>query len=369
MTAIAGATAGLKVLWETVSGSSKRVDSWTNKIANAEVRVTKWFAQKLPKGMQLGMGGVIESEEAVKRAEASQLRRRTQMARAELERGAVLGAGGEQAAESMSRERFDRLAATMKGQARLAAISGEQQRLGGVRNALSTRNEDTEVGQRALLDAQQEAAEYAAKLAQQRLDTEREIIGERRTMLKEEIRGEQEKLKATQTKIKAEKDALLSAQERFGQMNERDQQRVLAIGRKAKENPDALTRQERAELRNVGLDSTREIASRGDVAAAERAGFSTVFGGEERSRIDALQKQERQLEISVKDKRELVVQIDREEDELARRAAEAIAAELNERDAILVAKIQEMEGKAREQINSMTNEQVRQRAGVITRGR
>ncbi len=82
----------------------------------------------------------------------------------------------------------------------------------------------------------------------------------------------------------------VTAAEGFGQLNPLQQQRLIRTKQKA----DAglpLTRQERADLRGVGLESTTAIARRGDIAAAAQAGFFGAFGAEDRAKENRIRQQ------------------------------------------------------------------------------
>jgi len=99
-------------------------------------------------------------------------------------------------------------------------------------------------------------------------------------------------LKSVQDRIKAEKDALLTAEARFGQLSKREQQRVLDIGTRG----GPQTRKEAELVSKAGFDqaSTEFFAERGRGGGFQQA--SKLLGGKTDDDLRKLEQERTQIE-------------------------------------------------------------------------
>jgi len=177
-------------------------------------------------------------------------------------------------------------------------------------------------------------------LASDRLSLEKEASQVKRDAATKAINAAKSERDIVRDRLKAEKDRLLSAKERFGQLSAEEQQETLRVFRKQKAGGiGSLTREERRTLAGVGTQETEQAARAGDIRAAERAGFAEMEGAGRR-RIAGMEREERKLDVAIRDQREIQVNLERDEDRIAKQVAEIVAARLKEREALLERKIQ-----------------------------
>lgn len=140
------------------------------------------------------------------------------------------------------------------------------------------------------LQAEQQIRERQLALLQEEYDLQEQIGQNRVAAAEESLTLAQRELETAQQALEADQNRLLSAKERFGQLSEIEQQRLIGIKQRA-DAGEELTREERSLLRSVGTENAVAQARAGDVAAADAAGFDAVFGQAEQNRIAATQQQ------------------------------------------------------------------------------
>ncbi|PQO33332.1 hypothetical protein C5Y96_10800 [Blastopirellula marina] len=185
--------------------------------------------------------------------------------------------------------------------------------------------------QTRILEDANRAREEAERDSLRRLQEQHEKHLETAKEETKEIEHQLAMKKSEQERIELQ---LLSARQRFGQMDEGVQQQTIAAFRKA-QNGGALTRDESSLLRNVGTQQASEFAQKADLARADAAGFTQVFGAAENDTVEQLIRDSTKLKLELDDKREIEVQLndDLERMEtLASRLAEETAAQIKERD-------------------------------------
>lgn len=399
--AAASLAVALKVLTESVSGNAKNIDSWSMKIAESEVGFVKWLDRlgikgeamltgkteeqvaKSGSGFSLGsawaalssfgittsLGGVsnagaarreVLDEEREKRWQGQQIAKTRREMIAEAMAG-VSTTGRMQQESSLSRltdqaesprERIRRL----MGEERFNSRSLRE-------NASSLAGASTESDRSSLLTESARLYERMAEISERRLSAERQLISEQRNSIQERISGAEKELELSRTRIRENKDSLRSSAERFGDLSNRDKARAIQAMRQARTGGAAsLNREQRNLLRTVGgIDATR-AASDSSVAEARRGGFFSVFGTTEGRNIAEGEAAEKKLAMQIKDDRNLVVQIDRDDEKLARTTVQAINKALAQRDEILLRKIREAAEEAQRQIALTTDAQIQQRA-------
>lgn len=204
--------------------------------------------------------------------------------------------------------------------ARQAAVRAELAAPGGM----------DENRRQALMAEEADLAQQQVQLANERLQVEQEIYRTKRDEATESLSAMESELQMVQRIQQVERERLMTAKERFGAMSEAEQQRVLAVRRRAEEVGAAnLSVEELQLLQGVGLTSTSRIASEGLTARAEAAGFGELVTGEDTAASEAAAARERELNVSIADQREIIVQIDadyeRAEAELVAKIKEAFA--------------------------------------------
>ena len=295
-------------LVEITSGSAKKLESATGRIAQAEVSAAGaflHFSSTLHDVASAGwLGGIwgtiaekVTWEKKTERMKEATTARRADLAAREQRDKAIGGAY----AQGISSGVIDMSPDDAKQH-------GEQAYLAALDRAITKRREELDV---------------AEKSGRARLDIERELLqsSEKQLQIHKNI------LEATQGK-------LTSAKERFGQMSVAEQQRLISIKTKADRGLE-LSREERSVLRGVGLEESIGIARRGDLAAADRAGFDRVFGKTERETIATATANIEAAQFNINDQRDIIVKIEKNNEAMAERIVGKVTKLLNERDAEL----------------------------------
>lgn len=184
----------------------------------------------------------------------------------------------------------------------------------------------------AMLSEQADLAQQQVQLANERLSVEQEIYRIKRDEATESLSAMESELQMVQRIQQVERERLMTAKERFGAMTEAEQQRILAVRRRAEEVGAAnLSVEELQLLQGVGLTSTSRIASEGLTARAEAGRFGELVMPEDTAASEAAAARERELNVSIADQREILVQLDmdyeRVEAELVAKIKEAFAAQ------------------------------------------
>lgn len=353
--AVAAAGAALKVIWEIVSGSAAEIGSWTNTIANAEVKVAE-FARIVELG-----GKAVEAQEKRREQLLEQLGRREAL----LEAGGPLAGRGLAKEQALADARLKLFAAPDRFKPVAFAEEEDRTRREQIRTGLRMAATSSPTERSQLFERQAELATRLVALAEQRFQIERDLAEKTRQKAEETLKLRQEELTTVREQLKERSDRLVGAAERFGQLSAPEQARAIEAKRKADAfGPQALSKEERATLRGIGLDATDRAARQGDLLDAERAGFSRFFGAEERRDIASLQRQERKTTLEIKGQRELLIRLEKQEEAEVPRAAKEIAKLVAEREDAITAKIRDEVAKQIAGVNRQTNAQARQRAAA-----
>lgn len=190
---------------------------------------------------------------------------------------------------------------------------------------------DAEMGRAA--QAEVAALDRVIALRKEGLSISQQESRERLAGVTKETSELMKQLEIAKKQQQAADDRLKSAKERFGGMDEATQRRLIAAKQKADaQGATSLTREERALLSSVGTTGASEIASQGNIAAADALGFDQFFGGTERSESSAAAATQASLEAKIKVKQDLKVQIEGDIQKQAEAVGDAIAATLEERE-------------------------------------
>lgn len=361
--ALAAVTAVLVELKEVADGTAGKVGSMTDTIASYEVKAAAWL-HNATGGYAFGStdagsrdadiqgyarsGKRVESQQKMIERQAAE---RSRAARsAAIDRMEAYGADLGDESEFASGNKGNRLG---------SMYARNDKRLGTARG-LAAGGDTTALGDVASF------AEKGAALLTQRLNLEREITREKMQQAKEGIRGAEEELKLVDEKLQRQRESLLTAKERFGQLDPMEQAKLVALKQKADTSGfGALTREERAALRGVDTEGTTKIARAGDLAAAEAGGFDKVFGAEERAKISELEGQKLKVGVELTDKRALVVQLEKSDAELVQSVGEQVRALVAERDAALEKKFQAEVTRLRNELAALSNQQVNNRGALF----
>ena len=208
---------------------------------------------------------------------------------------------------------------------------------------------------------QQQGEERRKQLIMDNLNLEKQITAEKLSGIRESIAGYKQALNLTQQRLVQEQSGLLSAKERFGQLSREDQARAIRAKRKGdREGSGALTRGERASVRLGGTRGAMEMAREGDVADAERVGFSGAFGGEEREEIARLEREKGALRISLEDRRELQIKVQRNDEMIAKEIAKSVVKATDENMPKLLAAVNRETAKLIAEANRQHGQQISQ---------
>jgi hypothetical protein len=206
---------------------------------------------------------------------------------------------------------------------------------------------DMNASQRAELDARiegraravAEAEERVLASTKERLSVEQRIAQERLTAADQAIAKAEQEVSKREQLIEATRKSLLSAEERFGQLDTAEQQRLKDLMRRAQTGGN-LSVEEYQALQGVGTEESRRIASDAFRRRASAAGFGDVFGKEEREDIARAEREKATFEATIRDQRELKVTIERDDRDLANRITQQAADLMRERDERLLAEVQ-----------------------------
>ena len=353
--ALTASVAALKVFYETVTGGATAADSWSMKIASWEIKFAEFVGLVDVGSKTLAQAEERNAEDAARRA------RREAIAEAQ---APLFGRGlvKQQALEDI-RLKYQ---GTEGLRPAVFGVASQQTQREIIATQLAQGRAGTLAERQQLLQREADLAARLVTLAEQRHQIERDINERSKTTAQETLRLRQDELRTVQEQLKDRRQTLASAYERFGQMSPQEQARAIEAQQKATRlGPQALSREERATLRGIGLEGTTAAAQQGDVLAAERAGFSRFFGGEERRAITQLSGQERRTTLEITGQRELLIRLERQEAAEVSKAAREIADLVKAREDAITAKIQAEVKQRLAEISKQTNTQFRQRAGAV----
>tara|TARA_B110000285_G_scaffold101431_1_gene115404 strand:- start:889 stop:2787 length:1899 start_codon:yes stop_codon:yes gene_type:complete len=184
----------------------------------------------------------------------------------------------------------------------------------------------------------------------------KEAFGLAQQTAQAEITGANEALKGLSSQLDLQQKItdqaegrLMTAKERFGQLSEVDQRKLISAKQKAdKQGFGALNRTERGLLSSVGTDESSELAKQGNLAAAQRAGFDRNFGGGEQQIIRDSATQTAKLQADVKVQNELIVKVEDDTTKLEETIVAEVIRITAERDELMIQRIERrMEQNAR----------------------
>jgi hypothetical protein len=155
----------------------------------------------------------------------------------------------------------------------------------------------------------------------------------RQDTIQKEIQGARDRLKLAQQESKEARDRLLTAQERFGQMGRREQVRAISVMRLAERGgPQALSAEQAQILRGIGTERAVGFARQRDLEAGRRGGFQRFFGREERQDIRQAEARERRFQLDISDKRQIEIQVQRQDDQLVQNISREIIRLMDEQE-------------------------------------
>lgn len=178
-----------------------------------------------------------------------------------------------------------------------------------------------------------QAINDAVRLRRESLEIAKQTNREERDAAEETIRKLDTQIEKQRRLQKESEDRLLSARERFGQLDAGEQARLIRIKQKADASGfAALTREERAALRSVGTEGAESLARQGDLASANAAGFDKYFGGTERQQIKDSIAEQAKLEAEVKVQREVVVKLEADDQKIIDTVVEQVSLLLEQKE-------------------------------------
>lgn len=143
-----------------------------------------------------------------------------------------------------------------------------------------------------------QALQAAKQLSEDRLRTEQQRIREQTQAAQQELDKTKAILETEKQRADMLQERQMSAAERFGGLSSEEQARLLAIKKRA-DSGAALTREEAAALRGIGLEQSSQYARDADVARARAAGFFGAFGANERAQEAASRANVAKMEVKV----------------------------------------------------------------------
>ena len=349
--------AAAKMAHEIWSGGADDAKSWTQIVGRAEESLGRFI------GGGVSLFGdtytkAFESTKKLEEAEKNLARQRDIAARNAAQGAAFAGASNARFAGRQSSN--DTLLSVLGAQAGGMSGSGFGKQF---ENSARMQNTTAEIDRARLetnLGTKEQrgaAMDRLIQLEEQRVKLIADSLGIERDIAREKVSGAEkviEKLSEEKQKrgeiIKLEQDKLKSAAEKFADMDPDQQRRLIELKKQADaagRQPGAIgeriraqfTKEDRGLLRGLGLGETDEAASRSAIEAAERAGFSQNFGGRERANIDTQKAIQGRIDTVIKDQREFVARVERDDDAIAKRVATDVAALLVQRDQLLEQKI------------------------------
>jgi len=200
--------------------------------------------------------------------------------------------------------------------------------------------------------------EAGLAIAQMEMDNVREEFELRKRIKEERVQAAQEsldlskqELDTVRQQLAVDQERLTSAKERFGQLSELEQQRLIAIKQRADaQGFGSLSREERGMLRGVGTDDATQIAAQGDIASADAAGFDAVFGQTQRENIRRQGELKQRLEAEINVKQDLVVKVEQDNEAIIDSVREQFAKIQGELMPLIQQVAIEEAAKAREKI-------------------
>lgn len=170
-------------------------------------------------------------------------------------------------------------------------------------------------------------ARQVIQWSQQRLAVEREIHQEQRAAAQASLRSEEEKLRTVEGRLEAERNAMMSAEERFGMLNTDEQQQLLDIQRRFQTGAGNVGAEELRRIRGFSGAMDEQITAEAR-RRAQQAGFG-AFQTQDVARIQQLEAQRQQIEVSVKARADVVAKLDIDAAAVAKEINKQIDAQYN----------------------------------------
>ncbi len=354
--AVASIVVAGKVIYESLTGSATKVGSWSNTIAESEVKFVNWIGKAT--GFFDLIGDKANEAREKRRGEAdersariendifaeSNYRESDRQRRLEsgLLRERIGGAGRDQSSP----------------EARRAGVAGQSYQTQQALNlalgdkAMARTADERKAAEERILDLRKRLVE----LDLESLDVERSIADEKKEGARASIAGAERELDLARQRSQEARDKLQSGASRFASLDKGEQQRAIRAKKILDEadtqekNGDAASaektrarvgREDLNLVRGLGLTDTDRQAGQADREAATRGGFDQFFGAGERNTIAENQQLQGKLEARIKDQREYVVKVEADIDAIATRLAQQTKEELDRRDAELDVKFRQ----------------------------
>jgi hypothetical protein len=233
------------------------------------------------------------------------------------------------------------------------ALAGRQaeetrQSLAVAQRNLSAGGASTSLEARAGLESQVEKAKREAEAADaRRVQTAWEVLSQEERIKQVRISAADESISKTQQEINLrqklidqDRGRLMTAKDRIANMGEGEQAEFGRVLLKARHDIRTLTSEEHRLLSSVDTEETANLR-RGSAEFRSRAFFERYgFGREENERIARNEEASKNLVATLKDDRELRQTVERDDNEVVRKVGERFREIINERDRLLLDKIQ-----------------------------
>ncbi len=186
-----------------------------------------------------------------------------------------------------------------------------------------------------------ELHQKVADLTRDGLAVEKQVADVRSNSIQKSIEGIQEEIALRRETGAGAEENLKSSKERFGQLGEVEQQATIRAKQRADEfGYDSLSKKDRQRLRALGTEEETKGVKDADIRKAEAAGYDKFFGGSERQKIESSKEAEKRLQVELKDRRAVQVSINDNLNGVSAIVANQVSAYLDQRDAMLRARIQ-----------------------------
>lgn len=226
--------------------------------------------------------------------------------------------------EERSKRITEEISAEEENIARLKAYANSMdEKFAAVREEATAAAEEGEKRLISLLDKKR-AAEQAAG-------------AERLKAAQESLRITEQEAQVARSKADEAKASLLSAEERFGLMDQGEQERVKQNVKRLKAG-ESLSPDELRGLQGLGLGTVNESVGAEARRRAQEAGFNEI-SGDDQKRLTALDKAAKDLEVQVSDKRQVVVNVDRDTEKIVKEITSQVLTKVQAGDAELLAKV------------------------------
>jgi hypothetical protein len=203
--------------------------------------------------------------------------------------------------------------------ARISAMSAEERRAEIISQIANAENDQSA--------SAENRARQIIQWSQQRLAVEREIHQEQRAAAQTALRSEEDKLRSVESRLEAERNAMMSAEERFGMLNVDEQQQLIDIQRRFQAGAGNVGAEELRKIRGFSGAMDEQITAEAR-RRAQQGGFG-AFQTQDLARIQQLETQRQQIEVAVKAKADVVAKLDIDAAAVAKEINKQIDAQYN----------------------------------------